>query len=147
MPDDPIEQEQDTTDTTVTTSSTELIQTTEIVEVSEAQEGTAAAKLMRTLRALSKPDEDAGELMLMLATVAMGLERNLGPELERTQATGELDEFLGGLTRWIATHRSQTAHRLVVVELPRCQLSEGARLHRLRTAEAHAETARSPLFS
>jgi hypothetical protein len=121
------------------------VTSTELVEVSETQEGTAAAKLMDTLRALSSPDEDAGELQLMLATVAMGLERSLGAELQRTQETGELDDFLGGLTRWIATHRSDTTRRLVVVELPRRELSAHRRLLLLDEAERLAAQASSPL--
>ena len=76
----------------------------------------------------------------------MGLERGLGAELERTQGTGELDEFLGGLTRWIATHRSDGVRRLVVVEMPRRrELPPGKRLQLLDEAERLAEQASSPL--
>jgi hypothetical protein len=122
------------------------VASTDRVEVSHEQEGTAAAKIMQTLRELSVPDEDAGELELMLSTVAMGLERGLGQELGRTQGTGELDEFLVGLTRWIAGHRSDSVRRLVVVELPRGrELPAGTRLHLLDEAERLAEQASSPL--
>jgi hypothetical protein len=122
---------------------------------------TAAEKIGRTLREMSRPDEDAGEMELTLATVAMGLERGLGAELERAQGTGELDEFVLALTRWIALHRSDSADRLVVVELPsytvhpelgrgrepraRTNLPAGTRLKVLDDAIAAAETASSPL--
>lgn len=119
---------------------------TELVEVTEAHEGTAAAKLMATLRAISKPPEDADELQLMLASVAMGLENALAGELERTQATGELDDFIAGLVRWLAQHRSDTVKRLVVVEMPRRrELPAGKRLQLLDEAEYLAEHATSPL--
>lgn len=119
---------------------------TDLVEVKESAKGTAAVKLMRTLRDLSRPGEDAGGLQLTLATVAMGLESQLGPELERTQATGELDEFIGALTRWIAMHRSESVKRLVVVEMPRRRdLPPGKRLQLLDEAERLAEQATSPL--
>lgn len=119
---------------------------TELVEVGEGAEGTAAVKLMRTLRELSQPGEDAGGLQLTLASVAMALEGQLGPELERTQATGELDEFIGALTRWIAMHRSDTVKRMLVVEMPRNRsLPAGKRLQLLDEAERLAEQATSPL--
>lgn len=144
---DPIQEEPSLA---VTAAAPEPVAHTETVDVSEAQEGSAAVKLMRTLRALSEPAEDAGELMLMLATVAMALESNLGKELVRTQTTGELDEFLAGMARWIAWHRSESTKRLVVVELPRRPahdpLPNGVRLHLLTEAERLAETANSPLL-
>ncbi len=115
------------------------------LEIAAPEESTAAAKIMQALRDISSPKDDAGELELMLATVAMGLERTLGQELARTQATGELDEFLAGLTRWFATLRSDSAWRLVVIEMPRKDLPNGKRLHLLDEAEELAEVASLPL--
>lgn len=119
------------------------------VAITTVVQGTAAAKIMQTLRDVSQPDEDAGELGLMLSTIAMGLERALGDELERAQPTGELDEFVAALTRWIAGHRSDSARRLVVVELPHHPehqpLPNGTRLHLLDEAERLAEHASRPL--
>jgi hypothetical protein len=76
---------------------------------------TAAEKITRTLQEISKPEPDAGEMELTLATVAMGLERGLADQLEEKQATGELDEFMLALTRFLAMHRSNDARQLVVV--------------------------------
>jgi hypothetical protein len=114
------------------------------VSIEFGSEQTAAGKIMRTLRELSRPDPDAGELELMLSSVAMGMESALGAEIERTQASGELDQFIGVLTRWIATHRSESAKKLVVLELPRHRsLPAGTRLHLLEQAEEAAESAGS----
>jgi hypothetical protein len=110
-----------------------------------AQPVTAAAKIQRTLRELSRPEAGAGELELTLATVAMGLERGLGEELVRSQESGELDTFVLALTRWIALHRSDSARQLVVVELPRRELPAGTRLHLLQEAIDAAHDATSPL--
>ncbi len=112
--------------------------------------GTAAEKIMRSLRDVSQPDEDAAELELMLASVALGLERGLGPELERNQASGKLDEFLLALARWIAAHRSDSADALVVVELPQRTLKlhdlpHGIGLERLNAAINAAQSVTSPL--
>lgn len=106
---------------------------------------TAAAKLARTLRELSMPNPDATEMELALASVAMGLEQQLGPMLDTYQQDGSLDEFVTALARWIALHRSDALDSLVVVELPSRELPAGTRLHRLDQAiEAMAE-AESPL--
>lgn len=101
---------------------------------------TAAGKLMNTLRVISHPGEDAAELELALSTVAMGLERAIGQQLAETQASGDLDEFVLNLARFIAVHRSDTANRLVVVELPRGigplhRVPDGTRLRALDDAE------------
>ena len=107
---------------------------------------TAAEKLMRTIRELSKPEEDAGELELTVASVCMALESGLGPELEAKQVTGELDEFVLALTRFLALHRSDSAHMLAVVELPRARdLPAATRLHQLDLAIEAGQTASSPL--
>lgn len=106
---------------------------------------TAAEKIMATLRELSKPDEDAGELELTLATVCMGLERGLAEQIHEQQETGELDKFVLALTRFLALHRSDNAKALFVVELPRRELPAGTRLHLLDEAIKAAETATSPL--
>jgi hypothetical protein len=122
----------------------EVVQDEPIVTIELDADQTAAGKIMRTLRELSKPDPDAGELELMLSSVAMGMESALGAEIERAQASGELDQFVATLTRWISTHRSQSAKRLVVVELPRHRnLPAGTRLHLLEQAEDAAESAAS----
>jgi hypothetical protein len=111
-----------------------------------AEPRTAAEKVMRTLRDMSVPDADAGELELTLATVAMGLEKGLGPELAEHQQSGAVDEFVLALTRFIAGHRSESAKQLIVLELPRGrELPAGTRLHLLDDAIAAAETASSPL--
>jgi hypothetical protein len=108
--------------------------------------GTAAEKLGNTLRELSQPDEDAGAMELTLASVAMGLEQGLGDVLERTQASGELDEFVLALTRFLAIHRSDSAKLLVVVEIPRRRdLPAGTLLHLLDEAIAATAAATSPL--
>lgn len=126
-----------------------------------AEPRTAAEKVAATLREMSKPEPGAEELQLSLATLAMGLERSIGATLEQAQENGELDEFVLALTRWAATHRSDHAKQLVVVELPpstmhaelargrtaraRIDLPPGTRLHLLDEAIAAAETASSPL--
>ncbi len=108
--------------------------------------GTAAEKILGTLRMLSTPDEDAGELQLMLATVCMGLERSISEALHEQQQTGELDEFVLALTRFLATHRSSGARQLLVVEMPRHQnIPAGTRLHLLDEAAEAAASATSPL--
>lgn len=110
--------------------------------------GTAAAKVANTLRELSQPDPDAGAMELTLASIAMGLEGNLGPQLAATQASGELDEWLEAMTRFLASHRSDSARRLLVVEVPRYpleQLQPGVRLRLLD--EAAAKTIVNPLRS
>lgn len=117
----------------------------EAPEEPPADPKTAAEKIAGTLRQLSRPPEDAGEMALTLATVAMGLERGLGAELERNQETGELDEFVLALARWLAWHRSDTARMLVVVELPRRTLPAGTKLHLLDEALRAGEDVKSPL--
>ena len=106
---------------------------------------TAAEKIMRTLRELSKPDEDAGALELTLASVCMGLEQGLGEQICEQQESGALDEFVLAFTRFLANHRSNDAKQLLVVELPRRELPAGTRLHLLDEAAAAAEKATSPL--
>jgi hypothetical protein len=90
--------------------------------------------MMETLRQLSKPDPGAGELELMLASLAMAVEGAAGSEIAEKQASGELDDFVLLLTRFLAWHRSDTAHMLVVVELPRRELPAGTKLHALDEA-------------
>jgi hypothetical protein len=118
---------------------------------------TAAEKIKNTLRELSKPDPGANGMELTLATVAMGLESGLDDELLEHQASGQLDEFVLSLTRFLALHRSDNAPQLMVVELPRHhhagrpladQLSDlptGTRLRLLDEAVAAAAAASSPL--
>lgn len=128
----------------------ELEPAAEVVEVAEvlptAVGNTAADKLRSTLREMSEVDESTGPLGLTLASVAMGLEQNLDTELDGWQESGELDAFMLALTRFLATHRSERAGRLVVVELPRRRnLPAGTRLHALDAAELAADAATSPL--
>lgn len=106
--------------------------------------GTAAQKIQQTLKQLSMPDPDASAMELTLASVAMGLENGLTGELATRQDTGEVDEFVLALTRWIALHRSDNVPQLVVVPIPRRQLPAGTRLHLLNQAMAEAEKAESP---
>lgn len=114
-----------------------------------AETRTAAAKVLETLRALSQPDPGGDEWQLMLSTVAMGLEGMVGPQLEAMQASGDLDEWVAAMVKWLATLRSDTARRLVVAELPRSSvpLAPGVRLHHLDEAIAQAESAPNPLTS
>lgn len=106
---------------------------------------TAAEKITHTLRELSRPDPDAGGLELSLASVAMGLETGLAEQLGEKQETGELDEFVLALTRFLALHRSDSARALFVVEMPRRKMPNGMRLKLLDDAIEAAETASSPL--
>jgi hypothetical protein len=106
---------------------------------------TAAEKVESTLRELSRPDDDAGELELSLASVAMAMERGLAEKLAEQQASGELDAFMLSLTRFLAMHRSDDARALIVVELPRRELPSGTRLHLLDQAiEAQQKTMGAP---
>lgn len=109
----------------------------------DAQEGvteasapprTAAEKIRNTLRELSRPGEDADEIELTLATVCMALESGLEEKLAEQQMTGELDDFMLRLTRFLALHRSDDARALIVVELPQRDLPAGTRLHLLDEA-------------
>jgi hypothetical protein len=132
-----------------------------LAERTDEHPRTAAEKIADTLREMSKPEPGAEELQLSLATLAMGLERSIGATLQEAQQSGELDEFVLALTRWAATHRSDHAGQLVVVELPsftvrpelakgrtaraKLNLPPGTRLHLLDDAIAAAENASSPL--
>jgi hypothetical protein len=112
--------------------------------------GTAAEKIQRTLRLLSKPEADAGAMEMTLASVAMGLEGTVGENLGELQAAGDVDEFILALTRWIASHRSDTVDALVVVELPARamkvqDLPAGIGLQRLQAAIDAQLVASSPL--
>jgi hypothetical protein len=122
----------------------EMAEQAEAIEVETEYPVSAAEKIMLTLKQISNPSPEAAELELTLSTVAMGLERVILPELERSQGSGELDEFILGLTRWIALHRSNSAKRLVVVELPRRDLPTATRLHLLSEASKVADAASSP---
>lgn len=105
---------------------------------------TAAQKIQQTMRELSKPDPDAGEIALAMGSIAMMAEGRL--DLDDVQTSGELDEFIRDLARWIASHRSDDAKRLVVVELPRREeLPTGTRLHCLDEAIEASQNASSPL--
>jgi len=121
---------------------------------------TGQEKIEATLKGLTVIDEDAGGMILTLASVAMALESADGfrEDLGRNQASGELDKFVVALTRWIGWHRSD-GRRLVVVELPAPQpsadaalwagqmraLPAGTKLHLLDEAIAASENPESPL--
>jgi hypothetical protein len=119
---------------------------------SEMVPGSAADKLLVTLRELSRPAEDAGEMELMLATLAMAVESTVGKELPAYQDRGEIDEFLLALCRFLALHRSDDVKELVVVELPRRErhaadpLPHGTLLKALDDAAGAAKGATSPLW-
>lgn len=112
---------------------------------STAEPSTASQKIANTLRELSKPDEDAGEMELTLATVCMALERNIGQALEEKQLSGELDVFVLQLTRFLALHRSDDAKSLIVLELPARELPAGTRLHLLDLAIEESKNVPNPL--
>jgi hypothetical protein len=116
----------------------------------EAPDVTAAEKITRTLRELSVPGDGADAMEMTLASVAMGLESGLAEKIAESQESGELDDFIAALARWIALHRSDAADVLVVVELPRGAFKRhdvptATGLHRLNEAIALAEQAASPL--
>ena len=119
------------------------------IEVVPAGAGvTAAEKVAATLREMSEPSEDAGGLELTFGSLAMGLESALGPELQGHQESGELDAFVLAITRFLATHRSDTKGRLVVVELPPGggkRLPPMRRLQMLDQAEAAQDAATLPV--
>jgi hypothetical protein len=109
---------------------------------------TGEQKVKRTLKAFTEVSDEADAMQLTLASVAMGLESQQGfmASMQESQQSGELDEFVLALTRWIATHRSDDAEQLLVVEIPRGQnIPPGTRLHRLDLAAEAMTTAESPL--
>jgi hypothetical protein len=113
---------------------------------------TGAEKVKATLKAFTDTPDDADAMQLTLATVAMGLESQSGflASMEASQESGELDEFVAALTRWIATHRSDHAEQLLVVELPRGRgpfndIPAGVVLERCRQGAEKMLTASSPL--
>ena len=110
---------------------------------------TAAEKITESLREMSTPRPDAEALQLSLATLAMGLEAQLGDAIQRAQETGELDEFVLALTRFLATHRSDSAKQLLVVEVRRTpqgwMLPSGTKLHAIDEAAAAAAAVENPL--
>lgn len=112
--------------------------------MSKQRPRTAEEKITQTVRDLSVPDEDAGAFAMSLSSLAMMAEGRL--ELAEQQASGELDVFIRELCRWIAGHRSDTAKRLVVVELPRREdLPAGTLLHCVEQALAAGENPELPL--
>jgi hypothetical protein len=118
--------------------------------MSDRQNLTAAEKVTRSLRDLSRPQPGAAELELTLASVAMGLESSLREEMTRMQPTGELDEFILALTRWIGMHTSDDTDALVVVRVPQRALKlhdlpHGIGLERLNEAIAASSSIVSPL--
>jgi len=119
------------------------------IDVMPAPAGvTAAEKIAATLREMSEPGDDAGGLELTFASLAMGLEQALGPELGGYQESGELDKFVLAITRFLATHRSDTLGALIVCELPPGggrTLPPMRRLQMLDQAEAAQSAADSPL--
>lgn len=110
---------------------------------------TAAEKILNTLRELSTPRPGAEPMELTIATMCMGMERQLQAQLLEAKDTSQVDDFVCTLTMFLATHRSDRAQRLVVVEMPRApqgmRLPNGKRLQLLDIAEARAESAVSPL--
>src|ERR1039458_10799853 len=82
---------------------------------------TGEEKVRQTLKAFTDVSEDADAMRLTLASVAMGLESQDGflQSMRENQESGELDEFVLALTRWIATHRSDSAEQLLVVAIPK----------------------------
>jgi hypothetical protein len=108
---------------------------------------TAAEKILATLRQLSRPRPEAAPMELTVATMCLGLEKHLAEMLRNPEINA--DEWVLVLTRFLASHRSDTERRLVVVEMPRAprglRLPNGARLRLLDIAEAAAEQPEAPL--
>jgi hypothetical protein len=131
----------------VETFGEELVRVHGAREVQEVPRGkTAGEKILATLRELSTPGEDDGEMEMMLATVCAGLERTLGPQMGEWDASGDVDEFVLQITRFLATHRSDSGKQLLVVVLPRHRpLPPGTLLHLIDEAYAASENASSPL--
>lgn len=107
----------------------------------------AAKKVTATLRQLSTARPGAEAMELTVASVCLGIEKAIAERLRAAQGS-EVDEFVAALTRFLATHRSDDARRLVVVEMPRMprtpegprrKLPAGVRLRLLDRAEAAAE--------
>jgi hypothetical protein len=118
-------------------------------EVTHRRHETAAEKVLNTLREFSKPPEGADAMALTIATMCMGMERQLAPMLLEEKNTTKVDEFVTVMTRFLATHRSDSGKQLVVVEMPRApqgmRLPNGKRLQLLDEAEAQAKVAAPPL--
>jgi hypothetical protein len=96
----------------------------------------AAEKIMQTLKDLSDPSDDAGGLELAFGSIATMMQSALPSALVQAEADGDLDDIILSLTRWLASHRSDQAHRLLVVELPRRRdLPPGTKLEYLHQAE------------
>jgi hypothetical protein len=80
----------------------------------------ANEKIHETAIKMRSPKDGAEAPEMALSTLVMGL----GSETARAymaeaQESGDLDQFMGALARWILGHRSDEASLLVVVELPR----------------------------
>jgi hypothetical protein len=107
----------------------------------------AAEKILATLRELSRPRPEAAPMELTIATMCLGLEKHLAEMLRDPE--NDADEWVLTLTRFLASHRSDTHRRLIVVEMPRAprglRLPNGSRLRLLDQAEAAAEEPAPPL--
>jgi len=101
---------------------------------------TASEKIHSTAVAMRSPSGDAEGPQLALATLVQGLTTETARGwIDAAQASGELDQFMEVLARWIIGHRSDDMSLLAVVELPRGHdLPSGTILHRVAEAKAAA---------
>lgn len=100
----------------------------------------ANEKIHETAIAMRSPKDGAEAPELALSTLVQGLSSAAAQAyMQEAQESGELDEFMGVLGRWILGHRSDDVGLLVVVELPRGRdLPHGTILARVDEAKAVA---------
>jgi hypothetical protein len=96
----------------------------------------ANEKIDQSAVAMRSPKDDAETPELALATLVQGLTAPAAREwMAAAQDTGELDQFMEVLARWIIGHRSDDQPLLAIVELPRGkELPAGTILHRVAEA-------------
>lgn len=80
---------------------------------------TAAEKIMRSLKEIARPSDEAGELELVFASMAMALQQKFPEAVAELEENGELDKLILALARWFAGHTSDNSPRLIVIPVPR----------------------------
>ena len=100
----------------------------------------ASEKIQQTAIEMRSPKDDAEGPELALATLVQGLTTPQAQGwISSAQESGELDEFMEVLARWIIGHRSDDATLLAIVELPRNrELPTATVLHKVEEARAVA---------